>query len=72
MKRKRSRKEIVERARRQAENRPNVIRLRRLAERKWAGAVARGEVEGPPPGPGEAAERLREILERNEARRQSA
>jgi len=49
-----------------------VIRLRRLAERKWAEAVARGEVEGPPPGPGEAAERLREILERNETRRQSA
>jgi len=69
---KRSRKEIVERARREAENRPNVIRLRRLAERKWAEAVARGEVEGLPPGPGEAAERLREILERNETRRQSA
>lgn len=69
MKRKRSKKEIVERARRAAENHPNARRLRELAERAWADLAAQGRVEGPPPAPGESGERLREIVLRREARR---
>jgi hypothetical protein len=41
VKRKRSKKEIVERARREAENRPSIRRLRELAERGQAELEAR-------------------------------
>ncbi len=68
MKRKRSKKEIADEARREAENSPNIRRLRELAERGWVDLAARGKVDGPPPAPGEGAERLRELLGR-EARR---
>ncbi len=40
-KRRRSKKEIVERARREAENRPSIRRLRELAERGQAELEAR-------------------------------
>jgi hypothetical protein len=61
--------ERFEELRREAENHPNVRRLRELAEAAWEDLRGRGEVQGPPPAPGEAAQRLREIVEQNEARR---
>ncbi|HMI98566.1 MAG TPA: hypothetical protein VK488_01900 [Gaiellaceae bacterium] len=70
MKRKRSKKEIADQAGREAENSPNIRRLRELAERGWADLAAQGRVEGPPPAPGEGGERLRQILLRREARRE--
>jgi hypothetical protein len=69
VKKKRSKKEIADQARREAENSPNVRRLRELAERAWADLRAQGRVEGPPPAPGEGADRLREVVLRSEARR---
>lgn len=48
MKRKKSRKEIVERARREAENRPSIRRLRELAERGQAEFEARRSGEASP------------------------
>ena len=49
MKRKKSRKEIVERARREAENRPSIRRLRELAERGQAELEARRSGASPDP-----------------------
>ena len=69
MKKKRSKKEIADQARREAETSPNIRRLRNLAERAWADLAAQGRVEGPPPAPGEGGERLREVVLRREARR---
>jgi hypothetical protein len=69
VKKKRSKKEIADEARREAENSPNIRRLRDLAERAWADLAAQGRVEGPPPAPGEGGERLREVVLRREARR---
>ena len=69
MKRKRISKERLEEIRREAENHPNSVRLRGLLERAWEELRARGEVEGPPPAPGESGDVLRRILERSEARR---
>jgi hypothetical protein len=69
MKRKRISRERIEEIRREAENDPNTRRLRGLAERAWADLRAQGRVEEPPPKPGEGAERLREVVQRNEARR---
>ena len=68
MKRKRTKKEIADQARQEAENSPNIRRLRELAEHGWADLAARGKVEGPPTAPGEGGQRLRELLTR-EARR---
>ena len=68
MKRKRSKKEIADQARREAENSPNIRRLRELAERGWAKLAAQGRVDVPPPAPGEGGERLRDIVLRREAR----
>ncbi|MEX2103098.1 MAG: hypothetical protein WD805_03975 [Gaiellaceae bacterium] len=47
MKRKKSKKEIAERALREAENNPNVRRLRELAERGQAELDARRTREAP-------------------------
>jgi hypothetical protein len=69
VKKKRSKKEIADEARREAEKSPNIRRLRELAERAWADLTAQGRVEGPPPAPGEGGERLREVVLRREARR---
>jgi hypothetical protein len=69
VKRKRISAERFEELRREAENHPHVRRLRELAEAAWEDLRARGEVTGPPPAPGEAAQVLREIVEKNEARR---
>jgi hypothetical protein len=71
VKRKRSKKEIADQARREAESSPNIRRLRELARRAWAELRAQGRVEGPPPAPGEGAERLREVVLRREARRRA-
>jgi hypothetical protein len=69
MKRKRISKERLEEIRRQAENNPNSRRLRELLERAWEELSAQGKVEGPPPAPGQSGDLLREMLQRNEARR---
>lgn len=47
MKRKRSKKEIVEQARREAENRPSIRRVRELAERGLAELEARRRGDAP-------------------------